>query len=112
MLQPGTEKKEQFTAAALLLGEGQQPDRVASMLKLPLPQVQTVQALRKITTEKKPPKKRRDPESAVIEPQKKNSAPREKIAASPSSAAAGFKKTTNGVVAPPAQRSRLTGVRA
>jgi hypothetical protein len=112
MLQPGTEKKEQFTAAALLLGEGQQPDRVASMLKLPLPQVQTVQALRKITTEKKPPKKRRDPESAVIEPQKKNSAPREKIAASPSSASAGFKKTTNGVVAPPAQRSRLTGVRA
>src|SRR5512145_3047711 len=29
MLQPGNEKKDQFTAAALLLGEGQQADRVA-----------------------------------------------------------------------------------
>jgi hypothetical protein len=112
MLQPGTEKKEQFTAAALLLGEGQQADRVASMLKLPLPQVETVQALRKITAEKKPPKRRREQESSAIEPQKKNSAPREKIAASPSAASSGFKKTTNGVAAAPAPRSRFTGVRA
>jgi hypothetical protein len=114
MLQPGNEKKDQFTAAALLLGEGQQPDRVASMLKLPLPQVQTVQALRNITADKKPTKKKREQEGPVAEPQaqKKNAAPREKVAASPSSAPAGFKKTANGVAVATGQRSRLAGVHA
>jgi hypothetical protein len=114
MLQPGNEKKDQFTAAALLLGEGQQPDRVASMLKLPLPQVHTVQALRNMAADKKPAKKKRDEETSAAEPQlqKKNAAPREKIAASPSPAPAGFKKASGGVAAGHGQRSRLNGVRA
>jgi hypothetical protein len=113
MLQPGNEKKDQFTAAALLLGEGQQPDRVASMLKLPLPQVHTVQALRNMAADKKPSKKKRDEEASAVAPQlqKKNAAPREKIAGSPSSAAAGFKKA-GGIAAGHGQRTRLNGVRA
>ena len=53
MLQPGAEKKEQYTAAALLLGEGQEPQRVAAMLNLPLPQVQIVQELQKMATKEK-----------------------------------------------------------
>lgn len=48
MLQPGMEKREQYTAAALLLGEGQEPRRVASMLNLPLPQVEIVQELQRM----------------------------------------------------------------
>ncbi len=64
MLQPGVEKKEQYTAAALLLAEGQEAQRVASMLNLPLPQVQIVQELQKIASKEKKPstRKRREVE--------------------------------------------------
>ncbi|MDP2603702.1 MAG: hypothetical protein Q8S00_14075 [Deltaproteobacteria bacterium] len=48
MLQPGSEKREQYTAAALLLREGQEPNRVASMLNLPLPQVEIVGELQRM----------------------------------------------------------------
>ncbi|MBI2182907.1 MAG: hypothetical protein HYU31_19075 [Deltaproteobacteria bacterium] len=48
MLQPGSEKREQYTAAALLLREGQEPHRVASMLNLPLPQVEIVRELQRM----------------------------------------------------------------
>ena len=48
MLQPGSEKREQYTAAALLLREGQEPHRVASMLNLPLPQVEIVGELQRM----------------------------------------------------------------
>lgn len=87
MLQPGGEKKEQYAAAALLLGDGQEPQRVAAMLNLPLPQVQIVRELQKMTIRDKkiPARKsveeagpRREPES-----QTRIAAPREKIAADP-----------------------------
>ena len=48
MLQPGNEKREQYTAAALLLREGQEPHQVASMLNLPLPQVEIVRELQRM----------------------------------------------------------------
>ena len=53
MLQPGMEKREQYTAAALLLGDGQEPSRVASMLNLPLPQFEIVHELQRIGSKEK-----------------------------------------------------------
>ena len=66
MLQPGGEKRDQYTAAALLLSEGQEPHRVAAMLNLPLPQVEIVQQLHRMASKDKKPmprKKRADEES-------------------------------------------------
>jgi hypothetical protein len=87
MLQPGVEKKEQYTAAALLLGEGQEPQRVAAMLNLPLPQVQIVQELQKMATKEKKATTRKRREAEVgqqeIATQPKPAAPREKNAAHP-----------------------------
>lgn len=87
MLQPGVEKKEQYTAAALLLGEGQEPQRVAAMLNLPLPQVQIVQELQKMASKEKKAvaRKKRDSETGLqeIATQPKNAGPREKTAARP-----------------------------
>jgi hypothetical protein len=53
VLHPGVEKREQYTAAALLLAEGQDPDRVASMLNLPLQQVQLIRDLQQVTAKDK-----------------------------------------------------------
>jgi len=85
MLQPNGDKKDQYAAAALLLGEGQQPERVASMLNLPLPQVQTVRELRNPGGgEKKNIVRKKSDSEPVAEPsylQKKIAASREKVAA-------------------------------
>jgi hypothetical protein len=85
MLQPGVEKKEQYTAAALLLAEGQEPQRVASMLSLPLPQVQVVQELQKMAGKEKKAGTRKKREEEIgqqeVPTQAKNAAPREKKAA-------------------------------
>jgi hypothetical protein len=67
MLQPGVEKTDQYTAAALLLGEGQEPQRVASMLNLPLPQVQIVRELQKMAGKEKKNAARRKIEEPSIE---------------------------------------------
>lgn len=87
MLQPGGEKRDQYTAAALLLNEGQEPHRVASMLNLPLPQVEIVQQLHRMASKEKKPmqrKKRGDEEnggrkftapSKIAAGQEKNSQP-------------------------------------
>jgi hypothetical protein len=66
MLQPGGEKRDQYTAAALLLGEGQEPRRVSSMLNLPLPQVEIVQELHRMANKDRRPlvNKKRSDESA------------------------------------------------
>jgi hypothetical protein len=66
MLQPGGEKRDQYTAAALLLSEGQEPHRVAAMLSLPLAQVEIVQQLNRLASKEKKPmqrKKRAEEES-------------------------------------------------
>lgn len=87
MLQPGIEKKEQYTAAALLLENGQDPERIASMLNLPVPQVQIVQELQKLSTRERKSAPRRKREE-ICEPRDdsqptKIAAPREKNAARP-----------------------------
>ena len=51
MLQPGV-KKDQYTATTLL-GEGQEPQRVASMLNLPLAQVHIVRDFKRWRAKKK-----------------------------------------------------------
>lgn len=84
--QQGIEKKDQYTAAALLLGEGQEPRRVAAMLNLPLPQVEIVSELQKIGKNKKGPARRRREEEAVereAESPSKIAGAREKVAAQP-----------------------------
>jgi hypothetical protein len=53
VLNPGIEKREQYTAAALLLAEGQEPERVASMLSLPVQQVQLIRDLQQVTGKEK-----------------------------------------------------------
>ena len=87
MLQPAGEKKEQYAAAALLLGDGQEPQRVASMLNLPLPQVQLVRELQRMTISERSPAARKGGEQPSpkreILPQTKIAAPREKTAADP-----------------------------
>jgi len=87
LLQPGGEKKEQYAAAALLLGEGQEPHRVASMLNLPLPQVQLVRELQRMTINERSPAARKGGEQPSLkretQPQTKIAAPREKTAADP-----------------------------
>ena len=67
MLQPGVEKADQYTAAALLLGEGQEPQRVAAMLNLPLPQVQIVRELQKMAGKEKKNTARRKIEEPSVE---------------------------------------------
>jgi hypothetical protein len=100
MLQPGVEKKEQYTAAALLLAEGQEAQRVASMLSLPLPQVQIVQELQKIASKDKkwPTRKKREAEMGQQEvaAEPKNAGPREKNAARPILLVDVIKNAANG----------------
>jgi hypothetical protein len=86
MLHPGIEKREQYTAAALLLAEGHDVERVASMLGLPETQVHLIRELQQVTgKEKRPTRAKKSEESAVKEAvrQSKIAAPREKGAARP-----------------------------
>jgi hypothetical protein len=87
MLHPGIDKREQYTAAALLLAEGQDAERVASMLNLPSAQVQLIRDLQQVTTRDKrtTTRGRRSEDLAAKEMarQLKNAAPQEKAAARP-----------------------------
>src|SRR5215467_8674913 len=49
MLHTGVDKREQYTAAALLLAEGHEAERVASMLNLPVAQVQLIHDLEQVS---------------------------------------------------------------
>jgi hypothetical protein len=86
MLHPGIEKREQYTAAALLLAEGHDVERVSSMLGLPDAQVQLIRELQQVTgRDKRSTRTKKSEESAVKESlrQSKIAAPREKTAAPP-----------------------------
>jgi len=86
MLHPGIEKREQYTAAALLLAEGHDVERVSSMLGLPEAQVQLIRELQQVTgKEKRSGRAKKAEESAVKEAvrQSKIAAPRDKTAAPP-----------------------------
>jgi hypothetical protein len=86
MLHPGVEKREQYTAAALLLAEGHDVERVSSMLGLPEAQVHLIRELQQVSgKEKRPSRAKKSEESVVKEAvrQSKIAAPREKGAARP-----------------------------
>jgi hypothetical protein len=86
MLHPGIEKREQYTAAALLLGEGHDVERVSSMLGLPEAQVQLIRELQQVTgKDKRATRIKKTEEGAVKESvrQSKIAATREKTAARP-----------------------------
>jgi hypothetical protein len=85
-LHPGIEKREQYTAAALLLAEGHDVERVSSMLGLPEAQVHLIRELQQVAgKEKRTGRGKKIEENAVKEAvrQSKIAAPREKIAARP-----------------------------
>lgn len=113
MLQPGGDKQEQYAAAALLLGDGQEPQRVATMLNLPLPQVQIVRELQKMTIkEKKNParKSSHDESSAKSEPPAKAAAQREKNAADPLRLVDVIRKAASEAAKQESQAQRFNGV--
>ncbi|MDH3444235.1 MAG: hypothetical protein OEN50_09960 [Deltaproteobacteria bacterium] len=86
MLHPSIEKREQYTAAALLLAEGHDVERVSSMLGLPEAQVHLIRELQQVTgKEKRPGRIKKTEESAVKEAvrQSRIAAPLEKTAARP-----------------------------
>jgi hypothetical protein len=86
MLHPGIEKREQYTAAALLLAEGHDVERVSSMLGLPEAQVHLIRELQQVTgKEKRTSRAKKSEESAMKEAvrQSKVAAPREKTTGRP-----------------------------
>jgi hypothetical protein len=115
MLQPGVEKKDQYTAAALLLSEGQEPQRVASMLNLPLPQVQIVRDLQKMASKEKPGASRRkgeDPADRENEAQSKTAARREKNTAQPLRLVDVIRKAANEAAKQDNEYRQFTGINA
>ena len=86
MLHPGIEKREQYTAAALLLAEGHDVERVSSMLGLPETQVHLIRELQQVTgKEKRTGRAKKSEESAMKEAvrQSKIAAPKEKTTGRP-----------------------------
>jgi len=85
MLNPGVDKREQYTAAALLLTEGQDAERVAAMLNLPLTQVHLIRDLQQVAAKEKKPRHRPSEESMIPETSaaSNSAALREKTAARP-----------------------------
>jgi len=86
MLNPGIEKREQYTAAALLLAEGHDVERVSSMLGLPEAQVQLIRELQQVTgKERRTNRVKKSEENTVKEParQSKVAGSREKNADRP-----------------------------
>ena len=114
MLQPGAEKKEQYTAAALLLGDGQEPQRVASMLNLPLPQVQIVRELQRMTTKEKQSQARAggEEQGRELEAQTKIAARREKPAAPPLRLVDVIRKAASEAAKHENQLHRFNGINA
>jgi hypothetical protein len=86
MLHPGIEKREQYTAAALLLAEGHDVERVSSMLGLPEAQVQLIRELQQVAgKDKRLGRVKKSEDSAMKESvrQSKITAAREKNTARP-----------------------------
>ena len=113
MLHPGIDKREQYTAAALLLAEGQEAERVASMLNLPAAQVQLIRDLQQVTARDRraTPRGRRaeDLFSKEMARSSKTAAPQEKTAARPILLVDVIKSAANNPVTPGGQLSRLEG---
>lgn len=112
MLHPGADKREQYTAAALLLAEGHEAERVASMLNLPAAQVHLIRDLQQVTArDKRVTTRARDDErfSKEIARPSKAAAVQEKTAARPILLVDMIKNAANETVAPDGQVSRFEG---
>jgi hypothetical protein len=112
MLHPGVDKREQYTAAALLLAEGHEAERVASMLNLPVAQVQLIRDLQQVTArDKRVTTRARDDErfSKELARPSKPAAVQEKTAARPILLVDMIKNAANETVAPDGQVSRFEG---
>lgn len=87
MLNPGIDRREQYTAAALLLAEGQDVERVATMLNLPHAQVHLIRELQQVTTRDQRigagARRSEEPVAAETGGASKAAAAREKTAARP-----------------------------
>ena len=116
MLHPGIEKREQYNAAALLLAEGQDAERVASMLNLPSAQVQLIRDLQQVTARDKRTTTRgrrsEDPPAKEMTRQLKNAAPQEKAADRPILLVDVIRNAANETVARDDRPMRLEGVTA
>jgi ParB-like chromosome segregation protein Spo0J len=116
MLQPGVEKKDQYTAAALLLGEGQQPERVASMLRLPLPQVEIVRELQQMSGKDKKAAARKKRDEQPVQPEIDNpskiAAVREKFSSQPISLIDMIRKATGEAMKNDNHPAQFRGINA
>ena len=114
MLHPGIEKREQYTAAALLLAEGQDVERVASMLHLPSAQVQLIRDLQQISPREKrtTSRSRRSEDSSPKEVarQLKNAVSQEKTAARPILLVDVIRNAANETVVREDRHTHLEGV--
>ncbi len=115
-LNPGIDKREQYTAAALLLAEGQEAERVASMLSLPVAQVHLIRDLQQVTVRDKRTsafgKQNGDTLSKETTPQSKNAAPREKAAPRPILLVDAIRSATQEVIVQSEERPRFESITA
>jgi hypothetical protein len=115
-LHPGIEKREQYTAAALLLAEGQEAERVASMLSLPVAQVHLIRDLQQVTVRDKGMiprgKQNHDTLSKELTPPSINAAPREKTAPRPILLVDAIRNATQEAIAQSQERPRFESITA
>src|SRR2546426_7153345 len=113
-LHSGVEKREQYTAAALLLAEGQEAERVASMLNLPLGQVHLIRDLQQVTARDKRiavrGKRSEDLVPREAMRQSKIAAPREKTAPRPILLVDAIKNAAHEAIATDDERARFDQV--
>jgi hypothetical protein len=114
MLHSGVEKREQYTAAAVLLAEGHDVERVSSMLGLPEAQVQLIRELQQIKGKEKRSGRGRRSDEAAIErsPQPKVAGDREKTTPPPILLVDVLKNATADETKKPNSLARITGVTA
>jgi hypothetical protein len=114
MLHSGIEKREQYTAAAVLLAEGHDVERVSSMLGLPEAQVQLIRELQQIKgKEKRNGRGRRSGEAAMERsPQSKVAGDREKTTPPPILLVDVLKGATADETKKANSLARVTGVTA
>jgi hypothetical protein len=117
MLHPGVDRREQYTAAALLLAEGQDIERVAAMLNLPQTQVHLIRDLQQVTAREKRssgrPRRSEEPVAAAETSRPlKTAAPQEKAAARPILLVDAIRNAANIPLTPEPSRSSFKGVTA
>jgi hypothetical protein len=117
MLHPGVDRREQYTAAALLLAEGQDVERVAAMLNLPQTQVHLIRDLQQVTArERRSHSRTRRSEEPIVAAEtprpSKTAPPPEKAAARPILLVDAIRNAANIPFTPEPSRPSFKGVTA